>query len=232
MSVKLLTDAELHDSPVVANSTMNRQRVATGVNSYARELPFDPLDFLSHLPPPVAWLDLCCGEGRAILEGARYFRDRIGYAGSVFCGVDLVDGFAAVQADESAEFIVSSLPGFETPRQFDLITCIHGLHYIGDKLQVIADAATWLKPGGVLLASFDPQSIFDAQYQSLSRKVLQQLRKNNFEYAPRQHLLRCNSGANFNTTWSYLGASDAAGPNYTGQPAVHSYYSTLGRAGT
>jgi len=44
---RLLSDAELERSAVVANCAMNRERQLSGVNSYARELGFDPLEFLT-----------------------------------------------------------------------------------------------------------------------------------------------------------------------------------------
>ncbi|MBD0670490.1 hypothetical protein BU198_07115, partial [Streptomyces sp. CBMA156] len=70
--VRLIGDSELTASPVVANSTMNRERGLTGVNSYARELGFDPLDRLAeHGGTAPGWLDLCSGEGRALVEAAR-----------------------------------------------------------------------------------------------------------------------------------------------------------------
>lgn len=57
----LVGDVELAASPVVANSTMNRERTLTGVNGYARELGFDPAERLRGRPG--AWLDLCSGRG-------------------------------------------------------------------------------------------------------------------------------------------------------------------------
>lgn len=48
----LLDDDELGASAVVANYAMNRERQLTGVNSYARELGFDPVD-VSSLRSPI-----------------------------------------------------------------------------------------------------------------------------------------------------------------------------------
>jgi len=59
---KLLKSDALELSGIVANSAMNRERVCVGKNSYARELSFDPLDFLkSRLETQgrADWLDLC-----------------------------------------------------------------------------------------------------------------------------------------------------------------------------
>lgn len=69
----LLTAAELERSEVVANACMNRDRSAVGVNSYARELRFSPIDYLQQQcmrTGSAAWLDLCCGTGKALFETA------------------------------------------------------------------------------------------------------------------------------------------------------------------
>ena len=95
----LLDDDTLAGSAVVANSAMNRERVLAGVNSYDRELGFNPVDALLPLvsvtgaPDTVAWLDLCCGTGRALVEAAARLHaagvgDRV-----LVDGVDLVDAF-------------------------------------------------------------------------------------------------------------------------------------------
>jgi hypothetical protein len=44
---RLLSDAALAESAVVANCAMNRERGLAGVNSYARELGFNPVDVLA-----------------------------------------------------------------------------------------------------------------------------------------------------------------------------------------
>ncbi|MGO8671264.1 MAG: hypothetical protein ACLQVD_07880 [Capsulimonadaceae bacterium] len=42
----MLPNHEILASPIVANSLMNRGRGLAGVNSLARELGFDPLEYL------------------------------------------------------------------------------------------------------------------------------------------------------------------------------------------
>ena len=74
LPMKLMGDDELERSAVVANCRMNRERNLLGSNGYDRELGFDPLDFLKERTAtgrPVAWLDLCCGTGRALIQAAR-----------------------------------------------------------------------------------------------------------------------------------------------------------------
>jgi hypothetical protein len=77
---RLLDDAALAASDVVANAAMNRSRQLAGVNSYTRELGFNPVEHLTTRvaqPRPeagdgatVGWLDLCCGTGQALIQAA------------------------------------------------------------------------------------------------------------------------------------------------------------------
>jgi hypothetical protein len=61
---------------------MNRDRQLSGVNSYARELGFNPVYAMRSLlagagnaePGTAAWLDLCCGSGRALVQAAAEVR--------------------------------------------------------------------------------------------------------------------------------------------------------------
>ena len=46
MTQNLLNEQALEWSPVVANNTMNRERKATGVNSYEKDIKLNPLVFL------------------------------------------------------------------------------------------------------------------------------------------------------------------------------------------
>lgn len=73
MSLELLGDDELERSAVVANCRMNRERYLTGSNGYGREIGFGLLEYLKERAAPgtsAAWLDLCCGMGRALIEAA------------------------------------------------------------------------------------------------------------------------------------------------------------------
>src|SRR5262245_41857103 len=97
MSVKKLLDSDaLELSGVVANSSMNRERVCVGKNSYTRELSFDPLDFMkSRLETRrrAAWLDLCCGRGRALIVAAERLAPYSFNSNLKLLGVDLVAMF-------------------------------------------------------------------------------------------------------------------------------------------
>ncbi|AMV40156.1 hypothetical protein [Planctomyces sp. SH-PL62] len=71
-------DDELERSAVVANCRMNRERGLLGSNGYDRELGFNPLDVLKKTSSegrPAAWLDLCCGSGKALIEASRMAHD-------------------------------------------------------------------------------------------------------------------------------------------------------------
>ncbi|CRK56250.1 hypothetical protein [Alloactinosynnema sp. L-07] len=59
----LIDDTALALSSVVANNAMNRGR---GLESYRRELGFDPIAMVRDR----GWLDLCCGEARALIDAA------------------------------------------------------------------------------------------------------------------------------------------------------------------
>jgi hypothetical protein len=92
----LLDSDALELSGVVANSAMNRERVCVGKNSYAREISFDPLDFLTsrlETQGQAAWLDLCCGRGRALIEAAERLAPYSFNSNLKLLGIDLVAMF-------------------------------------------------------------------------------------------------------------------------------------------
>ncbi|MDR6974644.1 SAM-dependent methyltransferase [Streptomyces sp. 3330] len=214
----LLAPPELERSAVVANNAMNRERGLTGVNSYARELGVDLLAQLAHRPAP-SWLDLCSGEGRALREAASALP-----AGAVLTGVDLVGPLVPRPAPPALEETVASVSSWTPSRTYDLITCVHGLHYVGDQLGLLSRAASWLTGDGLLAAHFDPESVRHADGSSAARPALAALRAAGWEYSTRRHRLTLRGGRAVRLPFRYLGADPAAGPNYTGQPAVASYY--------
>jgi SAM-dependent methyltransferase len=224
----LLPAGELEHSEVVANSRMNRERGCAGANSYARELGFDPSEFvetrLRH-QEDAAWLDLCCGRGRALIEAGRQFVARGAGARVTLIGVELIQLFDPVSPDvDCLRLEAASVDGWEPGRAFDLITCVHGLHYLGDKLGLIQRAASWLAPDGLFVAHLDLDNLKDAEGRPAGRRIIKGLRKNGLDYNSRRHLLICERQRSFDLNYEYLGADDFAGPNYTGQPAVDSYY--------
>jgi SAM-dependent methyltransferase len=219
-------------SAVVANCAMNRERQLAGVNSYVRELGFDPLAVVTARTGgsgcvrggTAAWLDLCCGSGRALIQAARQVRET-GLAGRVdLAGVDLVDAFDAVPGTvPGLELVSAPVAAWEPARSFDLITCVHGLHYIGDKLGLLTRAAGWLTPTGRLAADLDLSAI-RVGGPAATRRLRSRLRAAGFAYSPRRHQITCTGRRDVRLPYAYLGADDSTGPGYTGQPAVTSYY--------
>lgn len=225
----MLDDVALACSEIVANSSMNRRRGLAGPNSYARDLRFNVLELLRERlrdRGSVAWLDLCCGAGRALIEAGRALPSHH----VEITDVDLIPAFDPLPADiATVRFEAASLATWKAGRSYDLITCVHGLHYVGDKLDLIARAVSWLGEDGRLLAHLDPSNLC-FQHPTLAEgkpagpAILKHLRKCGMAYDPRTRMLSCAGRRLVTTPFAYVGADDAAGPNYTGQPAVSSFY--------
>jgi trans-aconitate methyltransferase len=228
----LVSDHVLERLDVVANSTMNRQRRLGGVNSYEKELGFHPVGLLlSRLddakPEEAAWLDVCCGTGLAVLQGAHELASRPGGRARIV-GIDLVDMFdPGVAGVDGLDVFCTSVADWQPDTTFSLITCVHGLHYLGDKLGALARLAGWLEDDGLLVASFDPGSVRFVG-RAGDRSVRAALRSEGFELDSRHHRISLRGGRQVRLPYRYLGADPDAGPNYTGQPAVHSYYEIAG----
>jgi SAM-dependent methyltransferase len=223
--MKLNSDDELERSAVVANCRMNRERRLTGSNGYSKELSFKPLDFLKGRAAQgttAAWLDLCCGTGKALIEAAELVcADGLDVK---IVGVDLAGMFDAPEPGlGSLQLLQASLSTWRPDRSFDLITCVHGLHYVGDKLGLIARATSWLVEDGVFTANLDRANLKVAGENS-DRRLVQDLRRAGLTYDRKKHLLTCEGTKRLDLPYRYLGADDTTGPNYTGQPAVDSHY--------
>jgi ubiquinone/menaquinone biosynthesis C-methylase UbiE len=227
----LLDRDRLEQSSIVANSTMNRGRRCVGSNSYSQDLGLNPIELLTarlqanvqaNSTEPVRWLDLCCGSGRALIEAAQLLPK----PNLCITGIDLVDAFLPqpIGLSTPLELTAIAIQDFQPDVTYDLITCVHGLHYVGDKLEVIRSAITWLKPDGLFVANFDVANLKNAEGASLRSAVLQNWKSCGLVYQPRRHLLRCEGVRSIPQSYHYLGADDQAGPNYTGQPVVDSYY--------
>ncbi|WP_341841199.1 class I SAM-dependent methyltransferase [Chitinophaga caseinilytica] len=225
--MKQLSEKELIWSPVVANNRMNRKRNASGINSYEQELPFNPETFLDEQLAQrghARWLDLCCGEGNALLQYARRQAASGQQERMLLHGVDLVDAFQPIpERITCLQLETGSLVSRPFTEQYDLVTCIHGLHYIGDKLQVLFSALKAIAPHGRFLANLDLKNIV-MEGDPENRQLKQLFRANRIEYNARKHIIVCNGPREVTHPFSYLGANDAAGANYTGQEVVDSYY--------
>ena len=224
--VRLLGDEELAASSVVANNAMNRGR---GIASYSRELGFDVPGFLAERVAAAGaarWLDLCCGSGRALVEAAGLL------PGVEIVGVDLVDFFAE-EAPPGVRWVVSGVEGVAGLGlgEFDLVTCVHGLHYVGDKLGALRTAVAAVGAGGRFAASLDVAALRGGDGEPLGRKASAALRAAGFGYDGRRRRVSWTGAVpgavaveGTGWPWRYAGADDRAGANYTGQEAVDSYY--------
>jgi SAM-dependent methyltransferase len=217
---RLIGDDVLEQSSVVANRAMNRERGLSGRDGYSRVLGVDVPGLLSG---SARWLDLCCGSGKALFEAAAMLPS------VEITGVDLVDFFAG-PAPASVSLHVGSIATWEPVGAFDLITCVHGLHYVGDKLAVLSRVASWLRDDGLFVANFDAASVF-ASGVPAGRRLTGALRQAGFVYDSRNRRIQRRGHGAVELPFQYLGADDHAGPNYTGQPAVHSHYATVGGNG-
>jgi len=224
-NVRLLDDARLEASSVVANCAMNRERELSGSNGYGRELGLDPVRFLTDRAAAgteSAWLDLCCGSGRALRQAAEVFTtDEVPVR---IVGVDLVGYFAPGPGQANLTLVEASITSWEPDRRFDLITDVHGLHYVGDKLGALARAASWLTDDGLLVANLDLEGIRLLDADTGRQRLAKVLRGNGLVYDARRHRITCRGRRDIVLPLDYIGADDQAGPNYTGQPAVNSYY--------
>src|SRR5262245_19288862 len=144
---KLLDRLNLEKSSVVANSAMNRERGIEGGNSYEKELAFNPIIFLQKRlqeEKSVTWLDICCGTGKALIEAVQIFHSRKIDSKLQITGIDLVSFFAPIPSNvHCLQLIESSIFDWQADNEFDLITCVHGLHYLGDKIGAVQKATSW-----------------------------------------------------------------------------------------
>ena len=221
----LLKLEELEQSAIVANCNMNRERDLAGSNGYETDLRLNPLEFLTEQANDanITWLDLCCGSSKALIQAATVVQEK--KLSIKIIGVDLVNMFLPFDKTKlNLELIAASLSNWSPDAKFDLITCVHGLHYVGDKVDLLLRARSWLKPGGKLIANLDPNNL-KCDQQTGRDNPLKWLRENGFDYSAKQHLIMCNaSDSTASPPFDFVGADDQAGPNYTGQPAVNSHY--------
>ncbi len=223
----LLSDTDLANSPVVANNAMNRERGCAGPNSYRRDLGLNPIAFLTERLAShgsAAWLDICCGRARALVEAATHFSAADTGTTVDLVGIDLVPYFDPLPAGVTRPRLVDAdVAAWEPGQRFDLITCVHGLHYLGDKLGIIARVCSWLAPDGLFLANLDLGNLL-LHGAPNPRRFAQALRAAGLGYSATTHLVRCSGARTVVFPFVYLGADDSVGPNYTGQPAVGSWY--------
>jgi SAM-dependent methyltransferase len=225
--MKLLAEHELIWSDIVANSRMNRERNASGINSYEKEFGFKPEDFLKeriNRNGQAKWLDLCCGQGKALIQVATLLAGEGLQEKAHLKGIDLVDAFLPLPpALNCLRLEAGSITGWQTDDKYDLITCVHGLHYVGDKLKVLQQAFAALNPEGLFVANLDLDNI-RITGKDTAAYLKQLFSKQGIRYNGRTRILTCQGRKTIEIDLHYVGADDRSGPNYTGQEAVTSFY--------
>jgi ubiquinone/menaquinone biosynthesis C-methylase UbiE len=224
----LLSDEKLIWSPVVANSSMNRERNASGINSYEQEFGFRPEEFLQKRVADTGeanWLDLCCGKGNAAVQVADLLVREGLHEKVNILGIDLIDDFPPKDNSYPClQFIAAPFADFSTLAKFDLITCVHGLHYMGDKLLALEKVASLLKENGLFIANLDLDNIvINKTPRKFSKPSF--LKKHGFAWNGHKKIVRRTGFLKVHFNLMYEGADDTYGPNYTGQAAVASHYS-------
>jgi len=223
----LLCADELLSSAVVANSTMNRGRGLGGVNSYERDLRFAILPFLAARVQEqgnALWYDACCGQGRALGEASRQLAATDWGGGVQIVGADLVEMFTS-EPTPGVLLIAANVASFRPDRPADLVTCVHGLHYLGDKLGFLETVSEMLAPAGLFLGHLVPQNVRLADSgPSVWRQAVRQAGKNGVVDL-KSHVLRFErADVPLRFGMSYQGASVSAAPNYTGITVIDSWY--------
>jgi len=225
--MKIKNKEELEWSSIVANNSMNRERKAIGINSYEKDIYLNPVEFINARLPKgnVSWMDLCCGQGNALIEVAKLFSGKKLENNLSMQGVDLVDFFN--DYEEYKDFLLlkkMNLEDWIPEEDYDLITIVHGLHYIGDKLNLLKKAMESLKKKGILIANLDLNNIkINGKEDSLSL-IKRYFKKENLNYNSRRKILKIEGKRSLDIPFKYIGANDEAGPNYSGQNSVDSVY--------
>jgi len=223
--MKLLQENELIWSSVVVNNRMNRERNAIGINSYHKEFKIDIYNYLNTIKnEEVAWLDLCCGNGNAIIQIAEKLSNDKFNKKIKLKGIDLIETFNEKHKQFNfTEFEVNSLLNMNSTEKFDLITCFHGLSYIGDKLKVITLINDKLTEKGFFIGNLDMANL-QCKDLSIKESVKILFKDKGISYNTKTRIIQFHKIKQLHFNCNYLGADDKFGPNYSGQDSVKSYY--------
>jgi hypothetical protein len=101
----------------------------------------------------------------------------------------------------------ASLHAWVPQRRYDLVTCVHGLHYIGDKLSLLGRAIAALEPHGVFIANLDLRTILFNGAKVPDCRLLRSLRSSGLTVDPRRHLVSCTGPRSLSGGWHYLGVT-------------------------
>lgn len=229
--MKLKGEQSLQYSSTVANNKMNRQRQLTGINSYENDLQYNLLAYLQRrlaTQKNVYWLDVCCGEGRALLQGSQLFQEEIANNRLKIIGLDLVDYFHPdLRLAIGIDIEVSPINNWQTDLEFDLITVVHGFHYFGDKLTTLSKLSLLLKKEGLLIANFDANSIEISSPRQKVFSIKKALQLQGIDYNHSMKILRCEGQRALDFSLTFIGAKDKGYTTYTGMEGVKAYYELL-----
>lgn len=155
-----------------------------------------------------------------MLQTAQYFKNRNRQQAIELNGIDLIENS---NSNSDVVFYVMPFSSFRSAIKYDLITCVHGLHYVGNKLAAIEKAISLLKVNGLFVANLDLSDICIKDTDS-NQLLKDRLKKENIQYNSRRKIIKKIGYDELRFDYDYLGADEKSGPNYTGQEAVTSYY--------
>lgn len=226
MESKLLNEEALEWSTIVANNRMNRERGAIGINSYEKEIKINPVNFIKERvnQNDIQWTDLCCGRGKALIQVSDHFKKKPLAKKLMLTGIDLVDYFEEHEATDNLFLKKMNLTRWKPQHKNDLVTVVHGLHYIGDKLALIIKSILSLKENGLFIGNLDLNNIEIEGSKKSKSLLLDFFKQNKIDYNQRTKIISATWVNEITHNFQYLGADDKAGPNYTGQEAVKSIY--------
>jgi len=140
-------------------------------------------------------------------------------------GVDLVGMFTPEQA-ANVTLTAADVAAFTLNQPADLITCVHGLHYLGDKLGFLQRAYAMLAPGGMLLGHLDPDNLRGlGAGASVWRQAARHAARGGVVVDFKGHVLRiARTEALLDFGLTFQGATISERPNYTGITVVDSWY--------
>ncbi len=207
---------------------MNLGRGFSGVNSYERDLRFSVTQFLAERVRErgeAVWYDACCGQGKALVEAGKQFAATEWGPQVQISGVDLVEMFTP-EAAPGVTLIAADVTAFTLDQPADLITCVHGLHYLGDKLGFLQKSYDMLAPGGLLIGHLDADNVRRAESGvSIWRQASRHAGKKGVTPTLRNHVLNLlRSDATLDFGMTFQGATISEKPNYTGITVIDSWY--------
>jgi hypothetical protein len=141
-------------------------------------------------------------------------------------GVDLIGQIAQVPNEY---VVVGDVSTFNPGYAVDIITCVHGLHYVADKLAILCHFYSLLAPEGQIVANLDLMNIIVddqpiAKWTAFTKLIAEPKPTATFK----NHVLTLTKGSECSLTFGlrFVGASISTEPNYSGITVVNSCYSS------